>query len=230
MLKSTNKTSLCPIENREGMYDTLFRGELPYEPLPDDAQVGISGLSRITNRGGVRTEILNNHLSKLPTLIDHMLVEHDLSAKLGDEAVFAFANNEARQTVSEIVCDIFTQWEVTHNRNNLHPLINESNSNAKWLVIETAAAIMSSGTKDNNFNLSRANDKQQIAKLISSWGPKFIKQWFNGTIINQWLDNQHLTDIEKQQWQEIFSPSLRKHFAVSNISDPLKAMEDWKKR
>lgn len=62
MLKSTNKTSLCPIENREGMYDTLFRGELPYEPLPDDAQVGISGLSRITVRKGQRTEILNNHL------------------------------------------------------------------------------------------------------------------------------------------------------------------------
>lgn len=78
-----------------------------------------------------------------------MLVEHDLSAKLGDEAIFAFVNNEARQTVSEIVCDVLTQWEVTHNRNNLHPLINESNSNAKWLVIETAAAIMSSGTKDN---------------------------------------------------------------------------------
>jgi len=29
--------------------------------------------------------------------------------------------------------------------------------------------------------------------------------------------------------QEIFSPNLRKRFAVYNISDPLKALEDWEK-
>lgn len=42
------------VDNRPVAYEALFKGELPYEPQPDEADIGIAGLWRALTekRGG----------------------------------------------------------------------------------------------------------------------------------------------------------------------------------
>lgn len=56
---SAEMKPMDPVEAREPYYDTLFRGELPYEPLPEDAEVGIAGLARITHRKGLGSTLMD---------------------------------------------------------------------------------------------------------------------------------------------------------------------------
>ena len=221
--------SIGPIDQREAYYDTLFQGELPYEPLPDDGQIGIAALCRATHRAGRRADVLRNHVNNLPSIVDAILVEHDLAAKSGDgdhDAVFAFADEETRDLVGDIVTDIFTQWEVTHNKNKLDPLLPDAHSSSKGLVIETAAAVMSIAATGNGFNLRKNKlDRGGIARIIYNWGPEFARQWFNGTIIRQWAEGQQLSTAETDTWLEVFTPSILKHFTINSTTDPLEHLE-----
>lgn len=53
---------VTPVELRAEHYDALFRGELPYESLPEDGYRGIAELCRTTRRSGTRSELLLDHL------------------------------------------------------------------------------------------------------------------------------------------------------------------------
>jgi len=216
------------VDLRLARYDTLFRGELPYEPLPGDVEIGISGLCRITNNRGVRKLDLNKHLNNLPTIIDEILLEHDLAAMDGNEAIFAFIDDDTRAKVGSIVSGIFTQWEVTHNRQGLDILLPNKDSQAKWLVVETATAVMQVVGDVANLNIKTNKECQNISKIIYNWGPRFAKQWFDGTIIKQWMDSENIAEQEQTEWLNIFTPNVRKHLAVYYISDPLKALSQVK--
>ena len=220
---------LSPVDERQDRYDTLFRGELPYEPLPDDIEVGISGLCRITERGGRRSEDLQEHIAELPKLIDTILIEHDLRAMDDGEAIFSFVDDKSRDLVNPIVTGVFTKWEVTYSRNKLEPLLPSSDSSSRWLVIETASAVMQIiGENQQIFDLRKnKRDEDNMIKIISSWGPRFAKQWFDGTILQQWMDENEIQETEQNEWLEIFTSSIRKYFAVYNINDPLSACKDW---
>ncbi len=215
------------VYQRDGRYDSLFRGELPYEPIPEDAQVGISGLCRATNRASRRDPILNDHLDHLPLLIDEILVDHDLRAMSGEEAIFSFIEDKDRKEVSAVVSETFKLWEIAQARNKLDFLITNPESESKWLVIETAAAVIQ--TKETgSFDLSNKLDSKNLAKIIACWGPKFAKEWFNYSILNQWIEQEKLPIEDQNEWREIFTPGILKHFAVRNVNNPLSAIKKVK--
>lgn len=218
-----------PVEAREPYYDTLFRGELPYEPLPEDAEVGIAGLARITHRKGPRLDI-NGHLAVLPDIVESMLLRHDEAAQTSEPAIFGFVNAKARQAVSDVVADVFAQWEVTYYRHGLDKLLPNSLSPAQGLVLETAAAVMTVNTAIPNINIDKhTGDKKAIAGIIASWGPRFAEQWFNGTIMKQWMDQEGVADEDQAEWTEVFTPGLLKRLATYYIANPLRAFETVKR-
>ena len=212
------------VYERGGRYDTLFRGELPYEPIPEDAQVGISGLCRATRRAGRRDSFLNDHLNQLPLLIDEILVDHDLRAMSGEEAIFSFIEDKDREEVSAVVSETFKLWEIAQARNKLDFLITNPKSESKWLVVEAAAAVIQAA-ETRSFDLSNKRSSADLAKIIACWGPKFVKEWFNYTILNQWMEQEKLPIEDQNEWREIFTPGILKHFAVDNINDPLSALK-----
>ena len=210
-----------PVNLRQERYDTLFRGELPYDPIPDGLDIGISGLRRMTNCAVKRSNALGQHLDDLPAMIGDILLEHDLAAMDEGEAIFAFINDKSSEQVGAIVTDIIAQWEIAHDRNKLGVLIEPKDSPSKWLVIETAAAVMQT-ISDGYFDINKnKGDSKTIATIIRSWGPRFAKQWFDGSIIRQWMEAEEIPDNEQREWLEVFTPSIKKRFAVHNINDPL---------
>lgn len=40
------------VDQRDELYDALFRGELPYQPIPEKMEVGIAGLYRLAATNG----------------------------------------------------------------------------------------------------------------------------------------------------------------------------------
>lgn len=218
---------VAPIEMRGARYATLFRGELPYEPLPDDAEIGIAGLCRITRRSGRHATRLQAHLDTLPDIVNDILIEHDLTAMdiHRDSAVFAFSNDGSRERVTSIVQNIFTQWEITSYNNKLDVLLPSKDSQTKWLVIEAAAAVMTVGTAENGFKLDEdASDRSRLATIIASWGPGFVRQWMDGTVLMRWMKEQAIPETEQAEWLKNFTPNLRKYFAVNNVANPLEAL------
>ena len=224
-----SEPNIAAVNLREARYDTLFLGELPYEPMPEEAYVGIAGLCRVTNTSRKRSDALNEHLDKLPGIIDNILLNHDIAARQDQAAIFGFIKPETRQDVSTIVSDIFKKWEITHDRQGLGTLVDSAYTPARWLVIETAAAVVQVvGENSHNFKLSNKTDGAKIASIIASWGPRFAKQWFDGSIITEWAKRQAMTPEETAAWLEVITPSIRKRLAVGNINDPLKALDKIK--
>ena len=106
------------IELRRDRYDALFAGELPYEPLPEDAEVGLSGLCSITRRSGKRISKLQVHLDELPTLVHDILATHQAAAQgeVEAQAIFGFIDTDSQNIVTDIVTNVFSQWEIAHGR------------------------------------------------------------------------------------------------------------------
>lgn len=59
-----------------------------------------------------------------------MLLRHDEAAQTSEPAIFGFVNAKARQAVSDVVADVFAQWEVTYYRHGLDKLLPNSLSPA----------------------------------------------------------------------------------------------------
>jgi hypothetical protein len=218
------------IEQRPELYHQLFNGELPYNPLAPGESLGIAGFSRNIRRSGWQSEELQGHLSGLPSLITEILENHQIESTeldpASDKAVFSFIHGEDLDLVSEITTDIFTQWEIASVRDTGKSILSTSSDASANLVIETAAAVMQAS--DARYGLGDLNKKGQratLTKLITSWGPQFASEWLDGTIISRWMDTNNFTPEEVNTWQAIFTPGMRVRFALSNISDPLKAVE-----
>ena len=232
-------SSEAPIQMREQRYSRLFDGELMYiNPSQAQVDLGMSALARTTNRAGARPPELSEHLDTLPLIIDNILERHDLDAfgwppyELDGgsaNALFGFVSPEGQEIVTGIVADIFRQWEITRSRHGLQPLATEGDSDARWLVVETAAAVMYCAANSSNFNLIKnRSDRESIAKIITCWGPKFAEKWFDGTILSNWAAQNNMTEEELEHWRATFSPSTLKHLADTNTSDPLGALEKIK--
>lgn len=212
------------IEQRAARYDSLFRGEDPYNPIPEDALVGLSGLCRLTRKSGGWSQALRSHLETISNFVQDTLIEHDLAAMEGEDAIFCFVDDEARAKVTATVSEVFRLWEITNDRHHLERLIAPGQNETKWLIVETGAAAMQV-FHESPYNYQSSEDTISVARIIASWGPLFSRKWFNGQIIEEWGRENDFTDSEIEEWQHAFNPSLRKRFAVNYVADPLKGLE-----
>ena len=219
-----------PVEIRPELYDFLFAGELPHAPLPDVNRIGLSGLCRSTRRSGNRSPELREHLDDIPMIVGEILAEQDFAARQPDgQAVFSFLDGESREVVAGIVSDIFTQWEVTNSKHGVGKLVASRAEPAKWLVVETAAAVMSVAGPELGFNIRKySTDRKYLAKIIYSWGPGFARQWLDGTIVDRWTEDCSMDQDQKARWSKILSNDNLKKIAACNMNDPIKALDDLK--
>ncbi len=241
---STSRPNL--VENREVAYEALFKGELPYEPQPDQLDIGLSGLWRAyTTKEGKKGETVNNHFDQIPLIVESILSDHEKLSRSSDgsggAAIFAFLNPEYQALVSEITTGAVKNWELALYRNE-QPFILTNNENLdeisserlahlvglQSLIIETAAATLEVlPVFVVNPKGPIKSEKAKLSKLISNWGPNFVREWFDGKIITRHFKESGLDDAEVKEWLNTFTPSIRRRFAVNNISDPMEALSDY---
>ena len=228
-VSTLHKPEMALVDRRGEVYDQLFRGELPYEPLAPEQELGIAGFARNIERRGIKTTEQTSYLDQLPDIIDRILSEHDDLSRQdepGKEAIFSFIDSRSRKLVTSITTDIFSQWEIAQMRNTGEPILINQDSSARRLVIETAAAVMqvTMKMKEHNLDIKMKSAQKAITKMVASWGPKMARQWMDGTIINKWMEEEGLSQEERTTWRDTFTPGLRLHFAVRNFVDPLGAV------
>lgn len=217
-------TATGAVEQREERYEALFAGEVSFDST--ESHLSISGLCRDTVRKGRRKPELVDRIEALPHIVDTVLDEHDTAANEGQDSIFAFRDERTKKIVSEVVQEVFTQWEVVRSRRGLSPMIRNAEDENKWLVIETAAAVMAASSTDGGFDiLNCATDRAIVAKLISSRGPRFAQEWVDGTIISGWLSEQQLSEEEQKGFLRMLTPGARKHAIRHHIDNPLSFIE-----
>lgn len=210
---------------RDENYETLFNGENLYNSDQDVSLLSIAGLCRSTIRSGMRSKKLNDHLDQIPSTINDILTEHDQAAIAQSNAAYAFINDQARVTVRDIVAKVFTQWEIAMTRKNYETLLPGKDDSSKWLVVETAAAVMQVIGDVPQYKIETySKDADRIAAIIASWGPKFAKQWFDTTILTQWMNGLGISDTEQSQWLEVFTPGVLKRIAEYHTTNPINAL------
>lgn len=227
----------CLLMRREVAYDALFRGEIPYEPEPDYDKIGLSGLWRAhTGKNGKPFNSWRAHLDEIPVYVDLILESHDEMSRSSEanaatgETVFCFVSDSARKDVTDITASVWQTWERSLFKRGEPLLLDPAQSDcdtstAKSLVLETAAAVMYAipFLAEKHTKLS-SRDKEVIGKIIVNWGPKFVQEWFDGTILKQWGEINDMDSAEIDKWQKVFTPGVRKHFAFSNINDPMSGL------
>jgi AraC-like DNA-binding protein len=98
----------------------------------------------------------------------------------------------------------------------------------KSLIVETASAVLQAlpdFVKKPVDKVPSEKERKDLAKLIANWGPGFVNEWMRGKIIRRWLEEKNISQEEINEWLEAFTPGMRKHFAVNNVTDPLEALE-----
>ena len=248
ILTASDATTVGPpnlVDNREVAHEALFKGELPYEPQPDEEDIGLSGLWRAhTHKKGAKGETVNSHFDEIPKIVELILSDHERLSRTPEgsngAAIFSFLSPEAQAIVSEITTGAIKNWELALYRNEQPFLLTNTNENIDYIdserlahlvgmqstVIETAAAILEVLPEFvNNPMKPTKTEKEDLSKLISNWGPNFVREWFNGTIIEKHFRQSGLEDTEIKEWLNTFSPGLRRHFAVGNINNPMEALD-----
>jgi len=231
------------VGNREHAQDALFRGELPYEPQPSEPDIGLAGLHRTTKKQGRRGEELETQQSVAQTkvreiLSDHQRLSRDPNAPEGS-AIFSFIDPKYQSLVTEITAQCIANFELGLYRRD-YPFVMSSKDilssdqeireahllSQRSIVIETATAVMKAMPAFiGNPDRIKETEKKDLTKIVSNWGPEFTIQWFDGTIINKHFVELGVEESEIGELMEVFTPSLRRYFAVHNISDPLAALE-----
>lgn len=242
------------VTNRPNAYRILFDGELPYETEPAKEDIGLSGLLRAhTHKGGSPGDELEDHLSSNLSRVREILLSHQIvsgpngPAESNRSAIFHIIDKDVMETTIEITTEAFRRWEIALYRNGepylLGGAINHgdnsetgnrersrqkmASSNAeKSLVVEAAAAVLEvlPIVSKNPKNPTRT-DIKNLVNGLSNWGPKFLKEWFNGDIIAHWCKDKSMTDEQMEYWLKTFNPSIRKLLMVNNIRDPLGALD-----
>ena len=233
------------VDNREMAREALFFGELPYQPMPEEADIGIAGLLRVyTPKRGRNGGDLNDALSRVPDQVIKILVAQQVVATQCDngDAVFSFIDMDTptARAVIGVTAYCMQAWEKAMHRSDGPSLLNPTQDiktktdinerlghllGAQSLVIETAtAAAETLSVWCKNPNKPSDNELKNLSKVLSNWGPRFLTEWMNGSILDGWLKVQKLDEEEIAHWREIFTDSLKKHFAVENINDPLNAL------
>ena len=245
---SDSPTTVNPqnlVQNREISHEALFQGELPYEPQPDEQDIGLSGLWRAhTRKSGSRGETVDSHFDVIPKIVEKILSDHERLSRSPEgangAAIFSFLNPEAQTLVSDITTGCIKNWELALYRNEQPFLLSVRNEHLdnvtserlahlvgmQSLVIETAAAVMQVLPEFVENPTKPSKDQQNnIAKIVSNWGPNFAREWFNGVIIEKHFRESGLNEAEVREWLDTFTPSMRRYFAVHNITDPMAALD-----
>jgi hypothetical protein len=213
---------------RTEIYKELFSGELPYDPQPAEEDTSLASLARITRRSGIFVQEVRRHVDSMAHLVERVLADHELlaqSAEASPEAIFCFAGPQQQRVVAEVVTYMCRQWELTQARRGFPFIFSDPRAPSRWLIIEAAAAAATSGTPRNGFFLEISNhDRRRLAKLLAVWGPKFVDQWFDGTILRQWAQVQGMSDEVFETWRTTFGPAELRAVADKNNLDPLGAL------
>lgn len=246
------------MEDRAETYDALFSGELPNRPQPDEASVGLSGLWRIwTEKRGARGGRLTRRLNTVPEAVANTLKRHEDHARSetdDNNAIFGLTHpEETLPILTHITSETIKLWEAALYRNNRAPLtlLDEETAPSKdeheatdahqthlqsydSLITETAGAVLQVlpvWAKDP-YKPSKTEQKN-LSMVLANWGPRFLTEWMNGSIITEWLRQQNATEEEIIEWQAVFTPSIRKRLIVSYVDSPLDALgkvkNNWEK-
>jgi len=233
------------VDNREVAYEALFQGELPYEPQPDEQDIGLSGLYReYTSKKGKPRGIEESHYDRIPEIINAILSDHESLSRSPEGAnggaIFSFLKPEYQTIIMELTSGAIIKWEKALIRNEQPFLISEDTGHLddisnerlahlvgmRSLVIETAAAMLEvlpiSATKPMDPTIA---DKNELINIISNWGPKFAKEWFSGTIIEEHLRKSGLEDSEIQERLHEFTPALRRRLLYTKPQRPLEQLD-----
>ena len=235
---STGDLSL--LENRRVAYEAAFLGELPYEPQPEESDIGLSGLWRAYSRkNGPPGNKLGPILEEIPATVGSILIDHEAHSRSdrGDdgEAVFSLIEPESTLPIlADITSRVMYFWGMGLGRNGYLPLSSsiEVEGDAKFnlgnminvrsIVIETAASAMQVlPVFAEKPDAPTKGEKENLARILANWGPQFLVEWLDGTIVNKWFDEKGVNEVEKQEWQTILTEGVLKHFAVHNLRNPL---------
>lgn len=225
------RTEQSPVDLREGYYSNLFAGELQMDSSGNEVQLGLCGLARATSLRGTRRTEATRYLDQVPQIVKDILLEHDIAASdpSGQSALFSFVEYDKgigvgpnQEFVTNVVSDAVVCWEKVHYKNNRGILLPNKDSEARWLVIEAAAAVMEIASLPSLRDPTPINERV-ITKALTYWGPQFTRNWFNGTAIREWAMSTGAGEQEAEQILETFTPSYLRNFMIDNARDPLAA-------
>jgi hypothetical protein len=223
MSTEINTPSLPIIERRSEYYDLLFRDDRSGGIAVDGAELSVTSLCRKTHSRGRRSPDLNAYLGSLPGAIEAILDNHQQAAIEGTgEAIFSFRSPDDKKIVSDVVVGVFKNWEITLFRRNREFLAPKADHPSRWLVIETAAAVLATANVRYGIDIrNKKNDRTVLARAIACWGPESSRRWFSGETLDSWLADQQMTSDERLEWRRTFDPSLLKRFIESSPGDPM---------
>jgi hypothetical protein len=222
------------VARRTEIYEVLFAGELPYDPQPADEATSLCSLARATHRSGNFAPHAKRHVASLAGLVDRVLADHESlaqSAQENPETIFCFAGPQQQRFVTEVVTHMCQQWEKTQARRGLPFIFSAPSAPSRWLIIEAAAAVAVAATPRNGFDrVNSLHERKRLAKLLAIWGPEFVAQWFDGTILCRWAQVQEMPDEVYETWRLAFGPAELRAVANRHPLDPLGALGGVKAR
>lgn len=208
---------------REERYRSLFAGELDFNEPATEANLSIAALCRVTYRAGRRLPELDNHLAKLPQIIDDVLSEQDHDARSDSaEAIFAFTSDEARKKIGDLVAGVIKNWEITMERHGNERLVKADDTNSSRLIVEAAAAAVQA-VGDTGLDPGDKDKRLKLVSMLSCRGPLFAREWIDGTVVRRWLLAKNLPESELREWQTFFTRELLINF--SKHQQPLSVVE-----
>jgi hypothetical protein len=84
------------------------------------------------------------------------------------------------------------------------------------------------GSEKQYFDFNKPTDQKNLARLLANWSPSFITEWFEGKTIQQWYQDNDISQEKQQEWNKIFTPAMMKYLIVGNLTDPIGALNTIK--
>jgi len=218
------------INYRHYYYDQLFGDQSDTQSEFNENNISVASLCRLTRKDGKRSRQLDDHLNLLPELVANILSKNDIRAHNDQEAIFGFIDQTAFENVTKITAQVFYLWELSQSRNHFSYLVDEQNGPnvLNNFVTETASAVMSLGSEKQYFDFNKTTDQKNLARLLANWSPSFITEWFEGKTIQQWYQDNDISQEKQQEWNKIFTPATMKYLIVGNLADPIGALNTVK--
>jgi len=184
---------------------------------------------RTTLIGGSYGKPLRRQISKVGDIVETVLLEQDAQAVGTDtdsEPIFAFTNTESRLVTTSIVTTMFMKWEVARHKRGLPALLNHSDCpTSHALIIEAAAATVGAMSAIHESYPDNTINKLHLARLLGLRGPQFVRQWLNGSVLQEWLEQKNLPEDDQRVLRGSFLFGKLLSFLVDHTSDTREALD-----
>jgi hypothetical protein len=167
-------------------------------------------------------------------------------------SIFSFiCSKQEVDIIASIVSKVLSYYELALSRDGsqLFPSVNNKEFRTKQdlkahnasrlgydaLALELAASVMQVLPIFTNKNKPGSDFKanklpsslvqRDIVSLLTKWGPAFIQEWFDDTIIKNYLISEGLDHEQQQYWLGVFNWSTKSTIISNFISNPLDAVK-----